>query len=52
MGWLDGKECIWMMFFWTTPYGTEKSCDCGKMLTMAANHFKNLTQLMPNKSQE
>ena len=30
----------------------EKSCDCVKKSTIESNHFKNLTWLMPNKSQE
>jgi hypothetical protein len=47
---VDGKKSIRMTF--TTPEGTEKSCDCVKKSTIEANHFKNLTWLMPNKSQE
>jgi hypothetical protein len=37
---------------WTVTYSSEKSHDCVKMLMIEANGFKNLTWLMPNKSQD
>ena len=54
---VDGKQCIWMAFHHSTVnrtiyYGTEKLHYRVKKSLMEANHFENLTWLMPNESQK
>ena len=54
MGWMARISFGWRLLTWFSVDHThvEKSCDCVKKSMLEASDFKNLTWLMPNKSQE